>query len=627
MKKVTVGIFAHVDAGKTTLSEQLLYQSGTLRAAGRVDHGDTALDRAAVERERGITVFSDTASFLWGDTEFFLVDTPGHLDFFPETQRVLPVLDGAVLVVSAGEGLRGQTLRLWEMLRGIPTVIFINKTDLSGVDLPGLLAAVRQQLGGVCPADREEIAECSEELLELYLAGKTEGEEWKRAMGETVRQGAFSPVFCGSALHGRGVKELLDGMKDFLRGDYREEAAFQGVCYKIHFDKKGTRLAFCKVLAGCLRPKDRVPLAGGEETVHELRRYRGDRWEGIAKACAGEICALTGLPSLKAGMYFGQEGKESPPPPEPPLSARVESSTDPREVWKRFQLLEEQEPCLRVRWEERLGELQIRVMGPVALEVLAAVYQEQFGEEIGFSSCGVVYQETLAEPVIGRGHFEPLRHYAEVKLGLAPGERGSGIRFDSRGEIKPSLCRLVQTHVLEREHKGVLTGSPLCDVKITLLAARDHEKHTEGGDFRQAVYRAVRQGLRKGKSLLLEPYYRVTVRCPAELAGRVCSDLLRMHGRFDPPKTVSGQTEIRGEAPVVCVMEYPKEVAAFTKGMGDCVLEYCGYQPCHNPEEVIAQRAYCPDQDVEHTADSVFCSHGRGFTVPWDQADGYMHLE
>ncbi len=625
--KITVGIFAHVDAGKTTLSEQLLYQSGTLRAAGRVDHGDTALDRAAVERERGITVYSDTASFSWRNQEFFLVDTPGHLDFLPEAQRVLPVLDGAVLVIPAGEGLKGQTLRLWNMLRGIPTLVFVNKIDLAGVDLTQLLAIVKQKMGAVCLSDLEGTAERSEALLNLYLEGKAGTKDWQAALAAAVKDCSLLPVFCGSALRGTGMKELLDGMVSFLSADYRVNTPFQGICYKIHFDGKGTRLAFCKVLEGKLRPKNKVALPGGEETVHELRRYRGDRWEALKEAAAGEICAITGVPSLKAGMSFGKWAKEGPSPEEPPISARVKSETDPKLVLQRFQMLEEQEPCLRVQWEERLREIQVRVMGPVALEVLEAVYQEQFGETVSFSSCGVVYRETLSSCVIGRGHFEPLRHYAEVKLELSPGKRGSGICFESRGEIKPALCRLIETHVLEREHKGVLTGSPLCDVKVTLLGARDHEKHTEGGDFRQAVYRAIRQGLMKGNSLLLEPYYRVTVRCPGDVAGRVCSDLARMHGQCHPPVIVDGQAEIQGEAPVACVMEYPREVAAFTKGLGDCVLEYCGYRPCHNPGQVIEQIGYCPQQDVEHTADSVFCSHGRGFTVPWNQADGYMHLD
>lgn len=644
-----VGILAHVDAGKTTLSEEMLHLSGALREAGRVDRQNTLLDHASIERSRGITVFSDQAEFTLNGRPFTLVDTPGHPDFSGEMERALSVLDCAVLVVSAGAGVQAHTVTLWRLLRAreIPTLVFLNKTDLPGADCrkaleeleqlggPGFcpMAGLLSESGEFSPEAMETLAELDDRLLEAYLSGQTDPEWWLAHARELFSRGKLFPVFAGSALKGEGVAELLRGLALFAPEPAgRPEEAFSGRVYKIRRDKGG-RVAYLKVEHGMLRPKDMIETRSGPEKCNELRIYSGAKYALLKEAGPGMLCAVTGLQTVKAGERVGAgAGEETPFVLRPLLASQVlfdRQETPAPVMLARFRQLEDEEPLLAVAWSEQAQELQVQVMGEIQLEVLQELMRERWGTEINFGPCSVLYRETLAAPVVGVGHFEPLRHYAEVHLLLSPGPRDSGVAFHSRchqDELAPNWQNLVETHVLEKQHLGVLTGAPLTDVEITLLSGRAHLKHTEGGDFREATYRAIRQGLMSGESILLEPYYQVEVQAAFDEIGRVQADLIRLGAECGPPEEESGMLKLSARGPVRFLMGYPKEFAILTRGRGHISMAFGGYEPCRDQAELVEQAGYQPERDLENTPDSVFCSHGAGFPVKWNEAPGHMHL-
>ena len=640
MKKLTVGVLAHVDSGKTTLSEGLLYLSGQTRKLGRVDHGDAFLDTDAQERELGITIFSKQARLSWKDMDITLLDTPGHVDFSAEMERTLQVLDYAVLVISGADGVQGHTLTLWRLLenQGIPTFLFVNKMDQPGADRAALLRQLKARLNGGCAdlADREELLEsaalCDEELMERYLVGQAPDDG--DLAGLIVRRKLF-PVLFGSALKLEGVEELLDALARYaLEPSYGE--AFAARVFKISRDDRGERLTWLKVTGGTLRV--RGSLSGGagdgrwEEKVSQIRLYSGAKFTAAEEAPAGTVCAVTGLTRTRPGMGLGAEGEGDTPELEPVLNYQVvpPEGCDVHTLLQNLRQLEEEDPQLRVLWDERLGEIHIRLMGEIQRSVLARLIRDRFGVDVTFGTGSIVYKETIAAPAEGVGHFEPLRHYAEVHILLEPLERGAGLQFDTicpEDVLDRNWQRLILTHLMEKEHLGVLTGSPITDMRLILLTGRAHLKHTEGGDFRQAAYRAVRQGLRSAESILLEPWYDFTLEVPAACVGLAMTDIQRMSGRFDPARTEGELSVLTGSAPVSEMGDYWTQVAAYTKGLGRLSCALRGYEPCHNAEEVIARMGYDPDRDTENTADSVFCAHGGGFNVPWNEVREHMHLD
>ena len=632
---VSVGLLAHVDAGKTTLSEALLYHAHRIRTMGRVDHQDAFLDAHPLERARGITIFSDQAEFTLGGREFFLVDTPGHVDFAAEMERAISVMDAAVLVLSCAEGVQGHTRTVWNLLRRahVPTFLFLNKTDRAGADPERVLREAQRQLSpDIQPAEAldEAVAEREDDLLEAYLAGELSGEAVQSAARRQIREERLFPCYRGSALLDEGVQALLDGLASLAQTRYDPEAPFGARVFRIRHDAQGNRLTFLKLMGGRLRVRDAVAI--GEETcrIGEIRLYNGSRFSALREAQAGQLVAVTGLADCLPGQALGQCEPAPSPLSAPLLSARVEFPREVpvQEVLSAFRKLEAEDPSLGVQWNESLQELHIRVMGVIQLEVLQELVRERFGFSVAFGRPEIVYRETIAAPVLGAGHYEPLRHYAEVHVRLVPLPRGSGIEFASRchvDDLPLQFQNLVRTHVFEKEHLGVLTGSPIADIRVELLAGRAHLKHTEGGDFRQATYRAIRQGLMKAESILLEPYYAFAIDAPQTCMGRVLSDIQRMSGTFDPPETDGERATVRGRVPVSEMMDYAPDLAALTKGQGHLALRFDGYEPCHNAQEVIARRAYCAEADKENDADSVFCQKGAGFVVHWDKADDWMH--
>lgn len=648
-KRICAGLLAHVDAGKTTLSEGMLYTSGSIRRLGRVDYKDTFLDNDEMERARGITIFSKQAVLEFGDCELTLLDTPGHVDFSAEMERTLQVLDYAVLIISAADGVQGHTLTLWKLLAryGIPVFMFVNKMDQPGTDRQRCLEELQKHLDGRCvdfSGDRfgdkassflESLAMCDEELLEHYLE---RGDISREEIGDFIRNRKIFPCYFGSALKLEGVEDLLKGLEIYGKSpDYpTEDKAFGARIFKISRDEQGNRLTWMKITGGRLGVKE--VLSGErdgevwEEKVNQIRVYSGEKYEAVKEAEPGMVCAVTGLTRTCAGEGLGGEKGLWLPVLEPVLSYRVEvpGDGDVHTVLGNLRLLEEEEPLLHIVWQEELGEIHVQLMGEVQIDVLRQVIKDRFGIAVSFGAGNIVYKETIANAVEGIGHFEPLRHYAEVHLLLSPGERGSGIQTDtvcSEDLLDRNWQRLVLTHLEEKEHRGVLTGAPLTDVRISLVSGRAHKKHTEGGDFRQAVYRAVRQGLMKAESLLLEPYYNFRLELPAALVGRAMTDVQKMSGNFDPPQ-IEGETAVlTGYAPAVNMQGYPQQVAAYSKGLGKLFCTMRGYEPCHNEEEVIEAAAYDPESDLDNPCGSVFCSHGAGFVVPWDEVEDYMHLE
>lgn len=646
-KQITMGILAHVDAGKTTLSEGILYTCKAIRKLGRVDHQDAFLDTNTLERNRGITIFSKQAECTLGEFGMTFLDTPGHVDFSAEMERTLQILDYAILVISGADGVQGHTETLWRLLSRyqIPVFLFINKMDQPGTDREALLAEVKEKLDANCvefSADqtdeewKEQVAVCDEQVMEAYLEGEEISREQIRQM---IRERKLFPCYFGSALKMTGVEEFLDDLKLRIRETSYPET-FGAKIYKITRDNQGERLTHMKITGGTLKVKSVLsngrPGETGEgiwqEKVNQIRIYSGEKYTMVSEVKAGTVCAVTGLTATYPGQGLGSEQASDMPVLEPVLSYRIGLPTEVNVHQALLQLrqLEEEEPLLHIVWNETLGEIYAQVMGEVQIEILKSLIKERFGMAVTFDEGNIVYKETILEPVEGVGHFEPLRHYAEVHLLLEPGETGSGLIFAadcSEDVLDRNWQRLILTHLEEREHKGVLIGAPITDMKITLLTGRAHIKHTEGGDFRQATYRAVRQGLRKAKSQLLEPYYEFRLEVPSEQVGRSMTDIQKMLGEFDPPKTEGEMTVLTGSAPVVTMRDYQKEVISYTSGRGRLSCTLKGYYPCHNQEEVVEAVGYDPEADLENPTGSVFCAHSAGFVVNWDQVEEYMHVE
>lgn len=639
MNKIVIGILAHVDSGKTTLSEALLYLSGSIRRLGRVDRRDTFLDSFAVERQRGITVFSKQAVIGYRDTVFTLLDTPGHADFSAEAERSLQVLDYAVLVISGTDGVQSHTLTLWKLLQRyhVPCFLFVNKMDLGGTDRDRLMAQLREKLSDRCicfnesdPALlQENIALCDEGLLAAYDARDALDDDEIR---QAIRERRLFPCCFGSALKLSGIEDFFDILCTYTRmpaygGDFGAKV------FKIAQDPQGSRLTYLKITGGKLKVRDVLDSDRNThgEKVAQIRIYSGEKYTVADEAEAGTVCAVTGVTFARPGDGLGVERSSPLPLIEPVLTYSVipEDGTDPHLALERLHQLEAEDPTLHITWDERHGEIQVQLMGEIQLEILRSVIEERFGMAVSFGDGSIIYKETIAEPVEGVGHYEPLRHYAEVHLLLSPGEQGSGVVIRTQckeDQLDRNWQRLILTHLYEKNHIGVLTGSPITDIVITLMSGRAHPKHTEGGDFRQATYRAVRQGLRSAQSVLLEPIYRFTLEIPVENLGRAMADITRMHGSFDPPQQQTDTALITGTAPAATIGSYSREVIRYTHGKGRLSCALTGYEPCHNADEVIAQIGYQPDSDLDNTGDSIFCSHGAGHTVKWNEVQSYMHL-
>ena len=695
MKHITIGILAHVDAGKTTLSECMLYLSGRIRKLGRVDHKDAFLDTYELEREIGITIFSKQAELETGNLGITLLDTPGHVDFSAEMERTLQVLDYAILVINGADGVQGHTRTLWNLLKRyqIPTFLFINKMDQVGTDKEKVLDDLQNRLDEACIdfTERSEeffdsLAMCDEEAMEEYLESEKVEED---TIAEMIGMRKVYPCYFGSALKIEGVQEFMDGMADYIekneqwteKGEHGKTEAYRksdqktgrkdsgalnekdisefgAKVYKISRDSSGSRLTHLKVTSGVLKVKDILNGYAGkkssmnesdtsevsekstlgkeadrwEEKVNQIRIYSGEKYEMVQEAEAGMICAVTGLNYTYPGEGLGIEADSEAPALEPVLSYKIElpEGCDVHKMLGNLRILEEEDPMLKIVWNEELGEIHAKLMGAVQIEILKSLIKDRFGVEVEFDTGNIVYKETIQNTVEGVGHFEPLRHYAEVHLKMEPGERGSGIVIGtdcSEDILDKNWQRLILTHLLEKEHRGVLTGSVITDMKITLTAGRAHLKHTEGGDFRQATYRAVRQGLMQAESLLLEPYYDFQLEVPSGMIGRALTDIQRMNGEAGTPQTEGEMTTIEGYAPVAAMRDYQMEVNAYTRGQGHLTCTFRGYEPCRNAEEVIENIAYDPERDTENPTGSVFCSHGAGFNVSWDKVPEYMHLE
>ena len=649
---ISMGLLAHVDSGKTTLSEGILYLTGQIRKPGRVDHGDAFLDNYALERQRGITIFSKQAVFQLGDSQVTLLDTPGHVDFSAEMERTLQVLDYAVLVVSGADGVQGHTRTLWNLLARyrIPTFIFVNKMDQPGTDKALILKELKKKLDASCVdmEDPEDIATGDERALEEYLEA---GEVSIDTISQMIADRQIFPCYFGAALKLQGVQELLDGIGKYVgdnvsanydQADNRlqnsgDAQQFGARVYKISRDPQGNRLTHMKITSGELKVKSL--LKGGqvsepwEEKADQIRIYSGEKFETVQQAKAGMICAVTGLKHTFPGEGLGIEaGKQAVTPMlEPVLNYQVyfPDQVDAHTMLGYMRQIEEEDPMLRVIWNEELGEIHVQLMGEVQTEILKSLVRERFGVDVTFGTGNIVYKETIKNVVEGVGHYEPLRHYAEVHLILEPGLPGSGLEFStdcSTDDLDLNWQRLILTHLLEREHRGVLLGAAITDMKITLVAGRAHLKHTEGGDFRQSTYRAVRQGLMQAESVLLEPYYEFRLEVPSEMIGRALTDVQRMYGEFAPPETDGDQSVLTGSAPVACMRDYQKEVVSYTRGRGRLTLVFQGYAPCHNTEEILENAGYDPEADNENPTGSIFCSHGAGYYVPWQEVPEHMHI-
>lgn len=640
-KKIVVGILAHVDAGKTTLSEAMLYTSGSIRKIGRVDKKNAFLDTYELERERGITIFSKQAEMNYRDFEFTLLDTPGHVDFSTEMERTLQVLDYAILVISGADGCQGHTQTLWKLLQRyqVPVFLFINKMDQPGTNRRDLMLQIRQKLSDGCvdfssddmDVFYDHLAMTSEEMMEAYLE---EGEIAEKAIKEAIKARTVFPCYFGSALKLEGVDAFLEGMRRYaLVPTYGKE--FGARVFKISRDAQGKRLTHLKVTGGSLKTREMLKTDEWEEKVNEIRMYSGTKYESIKEAQAGMICAVTGLTNSQIGEGFGIEKGEILPMLEPVLNYQVklEEGVDPATVLPKLKQLEEEDPQLHISWKEELKEIQVQLMGDVQIEILQNMMLERFGIAVTFDEGNIVYKESILDTVEGVGHYEPLRHYAEVHVILEPGERGSGVTIEancSEDELDKNWQRLILTHLYEREHRGTLIGAPITDLKITLVAGRAHKKHTEGGDFRQATYRAVRQGLRQARGILLEPVYEFRMELPDAEVGRAMMDVDKMHGTckisYDE-QMEEGMTLLVGNAPVACMRGYQREFASYTKGFGKIFYSLKGYERCHNEDEVVQAFGYDPEADLANPTGSIFCSHGAGVYVDWDQVKDYMHLD
>lgn len=651
MKK-TIGVLAHVDAGKTTFSEQVLYYTKSIRERGRVDHKNSFLDNHDIEKERGITVFSEQGLFEIDDNMYYLIDTPGHIDFSCEMERAMGIMDYAIIIVSAVEGVQGHTETVWRLLRErkIPTLFFINKIDRTGAEIERVLSEINSILSkDVCLVNNinnigneliEFISERNEDLLEKYLNDEYDEELWINEFKAQIKNCNIFPVFIGSALQDEGIKEFLHGLDKLTYTNYKEKVLneeFKGIVYKIRHDYNGSRLTFIKALSGTIKVRDEIEIIKDDEIYKEkvssIRVYNGKKHVTVDKGEAGDIFAVTGLSGFNAGdVIEGNTIYKSNFNMTPTLVSSVifDKGNNPKDVLNYFKILEAEDPALNVLWNEKYQEINIHVMGKIQLEVIKEVILERFGLSVEFGPCKIMYKETISNSVKGYGHFEPLRHYAEVHLLIEPGERNSGITFYNKCHADHMTIgnqNLVRTHIFERKHHGILAGAEITDIKVTLLTGRAHNKHTEGGDFREATYRALRQGLEKAENILLEPFYRFTIDVELEYMGRVISDIQKLNGTFNTPETNINKIRVTGRGPVATFMDYSMELIAFTKGKGNISLIFDGYDICHNKDEVIENIGYDKNADIEYSSNSVFCSKGQGFIVPWNKAEEYMHCD
>ena len=643
MKK-TIGILAHVDSGKTTFSEQVLYHTKSIRSRGRVDHKNSFLDNHEIEKERGITVFSDQAKFQINDTVYYLVDTPGHVDFSSEMERTLSILDYAILLVNGIDKVQGHTETVWNLLRkyNIPTFIFINKIDRVGFNRDEVILDMEKNLSkDICFLDNdyikdekviEKICEKDDELLEKYLEGTLNEKEFLNTFKKIIKEERIFPCLEGSALQDIGIEEFLRVFDDLSYTNYKEDDEFSGRIYKISYDEKGNRVTFIKALSGSLKVKDEINLNGNLNKINELRIYNANKYVTVEKIVAGDIFGAIGFVDGIAGQGIGTIDNFIQYNMIPTLTTKAifDKNLNIKKVLNIFKKLEEEDPALNVVWDETLQEINIHIMGKIQLEILKELLKKRFDLDIDFGKCRILYKETIKGSVIGSGHFEPLRHYAEVHLKIEEGQRNKGITFESKchvDNLNLGHQNLIKTHIFEREHHGLLTGSPLTDLKITLLTGRDHNKHTSGGDFRQATFRALRQGLEKAENILLEPYYKFRISVPKENMGRVLSDIQKLKGTFEPAEVLENKVIIRGRGPVKNFMNYSNEITIFSKGKGSISLMYDNYDVCHNSKEVIKEINYNKEADIEYTSTSIFCSKGQSYIVRWDEADNNMHCE
>jgi len=645
----TIGILAHVDAGKTSFAEQLLYHTQSIKQRGRVDHKDAFLDSHDIEKERGITVFSDQAVMTYKGSNYYLIDTPGHVDFSSEMERSIQVMDYAIVIISGVEGIEGHTETVWQLLRKyrVPTFFFINKVDRVGANVEAVLEEIRLNLTeNVCDITEsfdkgkmkegliEFIAERDEILLERYMNEVYDEDLWIDAMKTMIIENEIFTCSSGSALQDIGIIEFLDKLDKLTVTDYKDTGSFSGLVYKIRYDEHGTRITYIKALSGTLKIRDELSYGDDEsrklEKITQIRIYNGNKFRFVDEVTAGQLFAVTGLSIAAVGDGLGQlEGKSSYEIL-PSLKSKVifEPSLNPKDVLKRFQILDAEDPALNVTWEESLQEIHIGVMGLIQLEVLEQLVKERFDLSVTFGTPEILYKETIDTQVNGYGHFEPLGHYAEVHLKLEPGERNSGIIFENACHsdyLTTGYQNLIRHHIYEREHHGLLTGSSITDLKITLLTGKAHSKHTSGGDFREATYRALRQGLEKAENILLEPYYEFKIKVDLDYIGRVMKDIQNAYGSFDSPKTVGNKAILTGKVPVATFMNYSIELASFTRGKGILSLKVAGYDNCHNTEDVIKRKGYIKNTDSQYTSSSIFCSKGQGYTIAWDKAEDKMH--
>jgi ribosomal protection tetracycline resistance protein len=646
----TIGILAHVDAGKTTFSEQLLYDTKSIKQRGRVDHKSSFLDSHEIEQQRGITVFSDQGMFTYGDSNYYLIDTPGHIDFSPEMERAIQAMDIAIILISAVEGIEGQTEIVWELLRKyqIPCFFFINKTDRVGADVHQVVQDIQTNFtenicnmsdslfedGGMSEELVDFIAERDDALLEHYMENGYSKDLWLNTMKRLIQEHNIFPYACGSALQGLGVDEFLQKLELLTVTDYSSEGAFAGRVYRIRHDDHGARITYIKALSGSLKVRDSINYGDAEnmvtEKITQIRVYNGRQYKAVNQVEAGELFAVIGLSMTTVGDGVGILKERMVYEMVPTLKSKIifEPAVHVKEALPYFKMLNAEDPSLNVIWEESLQEIQLNVMGQIQLEVLQKIVKERFNLHVKFEQPEILYKETIASEVVGYGHFEPLGHYAEVHIQLRPGERNSGILYENAchvDDLSVGNQNLISHHLFERDHHGLLTGSPLTDVIVTLLKGRAHNKHTSGGDFREATYRALRQGLEQADNILLEPYYYFKIKVELDQMGRVLSDIQQAHGRFDPPQSDGNKTILTGTVPVATFMDYNSKLSSFTQGKGSLSLTFAGYDVCHNEEEVIRRIRYNKDADAEYISSSIFCAKGQGYTVSWEEAEGMMH--
>jgi len=646
MNKI-IGLLAHVDAGKTTFAEALLYHTNSIRQKGRVDYKNAFLDGHDIEKQRGITIFADQAVMFYKEANYFLIDTPGHVDFSSEMERAIKVMDYAVIIVSAIEGVEAHTETVWNLLRKykIPTFFFINKIDRTGADVKGVIKDIKLNLtDNICDITEEFyndsisdeliefIAEKDEVLLEKYMDGSIDADLWISSMKAMIKDCKIFPCLSGSALQDIGIDNFLEKLHKLTFTNYNLNKPFSGRVYKIRHDVSGARVTFIKALSGSLKVRDEISYGNDvHEKITQIRIYNGSKFKTAEEARAGELFAVTGLSAAEAGDGIGALREKTSFEMVPALKSKVvfDKTLNPKEVLRCFKILDSEDPALKVTWEEVLQEIHISVMGVIQLEVLEQLVKDRFSLDVSFGAPEIIYKETITSEASGYGHFEPLKHYAEVHLKLEPNERGKGVAFESichTDNLSVGAQNVIGRHILEREHHGILTGSALTDVKVMLLTGADHIKHTEGGDFREAAYRALRQGLEKAHNILLEPYYDFKIKVELDHMGRVLSDIQSAYGSFEPPKILENKVIIIGKVPAVNFMNYSMELASFTQGRGIISLVFGGYHRCHNEEEIIKTKGYNKNADIEYTSSSIFCSKGQAYIVSWDEAESKMHL-